>query len=136
MAIRWDKFTVKSQEAVQAANGIAQDNGNPELLPLHLLTALLGDHEGVILPILEKIGVPTPQLAAKAKDALQKLPKVQGGTQPGMGQGLQRVLDQASKEAENFHDDYVSTEHLLLALAEVLARTVRHDSAPGNVLKS
>ena len=118
MAIRWDKFTVKSQEAVQAANGLAADNGNPELLPLHLLSALLGDHEGVILPVLEKIGVPTAHLAGKAKDALQKLPKVQGGAQPGMGQALNRVLDQASKEAENFHDDYVSTEHLLLALAE------------------
>ncbi len=118
MAIRWDKFTVKSQEAVQTANGVAQENGNPELLPLHLLTGLLGDREGVILPVLEKIGVPTAQLAARAKEALAKLPKVQGGAQPGMSQALNRVLDQASKEAENFHDDYVSTEHLLLALAE------------------
>ncbi len=118
MAIRWDKFTVKSQEAVQAANAAASDNGNPELLPLHLLSALLSDREGVILPVLEKLGVPTAQLSAKTKDALAKLPKVAGGTQPGMGQALQRVLDQASKEAENFHDEYVSTEHLLLALAE------------------
>ncbi len=118
MAIRWDKFTVKSQEAVQAANGAASDNGNPELLPLHLLSALLADREGVILPVLEKLGVPTAQLAGKVKEALTKLPKVAGGTQPGMGQALQRVLDQASKEAENFHDEYVSTEHLLLALAE------------------
>ncbi len=118
MAIRWDKFTVKSQEAVQAANGVAADNGNPELLPLHLLSALLADREGVILPVLEKLGVPTAQMAAKAKESLAKLPKVQGGGQPAMGQALQRVLDQASKEAENFHDDYVSTEHLLLALAE------------------
>ncbi len=118
MAIRWDKFTVKSQEAVQAANAAAADNGNPELLPLHLLSALLADREGVILPVLEKLGVPTAQLAGKIKEALAKLPKVAGGTQPGMGQALQRVLDQASKEAENFHDEYVSTEHLLLALAE------------------
>ncbi len=119
MAIRWDKFTVKSQEAVQAANGLAADNGNPELLPLHLLSALLGDREGVILPVLEKLGVPTAQLDGKVKESLAKLPKVQGGgAQPGMSNALQRVLDQASKEAENFHDDYVSTEHLLLALAE------------------
>ncbi len=118
MAIRWDKFTVKSQEAVQAANGLAADNGNPELLPLHLLSALLSDREGVILPVLEKLGVPTAQLDAKTREALAKLPKVQGGSQPGMSQALSRVLDQASKEAENFHDDYVSTEHLLLALAE------------------
>ena len=118
MAIRWHKFTVKSQEAVQAANGIAGDNGNPELLPLHLLAAMLADREGVILPVLEKIGVPTVQLDGKVKESLAKLPRIAGGSQPGMSQALQRVFDQASKEAENFKDDYVSTEHLLLALAE------------------
>ncbi len=118
MAIRWDKFTVKSQEAVQAANGVAADNGNPELLPLHLLAALLDDREGVILPVLEKLGVPSTQLIGKSKEAIARLPKVAGGSQPGMSQSLQRVLDQAGKEASNFKDDYVSTEHLLLALAE------------------
>ncbi len=118
MAIRWDKFTVKSQEAAQAANGLAADNGNPELLPLHLLSTLLADRDGVILPVLEKLGVPTSQLDGKLREALAKLPRIAGGSQPGMSQALTRVLDQASKEAENFHDDYVSTEHLLLALAE------------------
>ncbi len=118
MAIRWDKFTVKSQEAVQAANGVASDNGNPELLPLHLLATLLADREGVILPVLEKLGVPTTQLDGKLREAIAKLPRVAGGSQPGMSQALNRVLDQASREAENFHDDYVSTEHLLLALAD------------------
>ncbi len=118
MAIRWDTFTVKSQEAVQAANGVAGDNGNPELLPLHLLSALLADKDGVILPVLEKIGVPTVQLDGKTKEALAKLPRIAGGSQPGMSQALQRVFDQGSREAENFKDDYVSTEHLLLALAE------------------
>jgi ATP-dependent Clp protease ATP-binding subunit ClpB len=118
MAIRWDKFTVKSQEAVQAADGVASDNGNPELLPLHLLAALLADREGVILPVLEKLGVPTTQLDGKLREAIARLPRVAGGAQPGMSQALNRVLDQASKEAENFHDDYVSTEHLLLSLAE------------------
>ena len=118
MAIRWDKSTVKSQEAVQAANGVAADNGNPELLPLHLLAALLDDREGVILPVLEKLGVPSTQLIGKSKEAIARLPKVAGGSQPAMSQSLQRVLDQAGKEAANFKDDYVSTEHLLLALAE------------------
>ncbi len=118
MAIRWDRFTIKSQEAVQAASSAATENGSPEVLPLHLLASLLGDSESVIGPVLEKIGVPTAQLGARTKEALARLPKVQGSTQPGMGQALQRVLDQASKEAANFHDDYVSTEHLLLALSE------------------
>ncbi|MBT9331140.1 ATP-dependent chaperone ClpB [Paracidobacterium acidisoli] len=118
MAIRWDKFTVKSQEAVQAASALAAENGNPELLPLHLLAALLGDKEGIIVPVLEKVGVPTPQLAAQAQDALSKLPKVSGASaQPGASNAINKVFEQSFKEAENFKDDYVSTEHLLLALA-------------------
>jgi len=117
MAIRWDKFTVKSQEAVQNASQLAADNGNPEILPLHLLTVLLGDKEGVIPSVLEKIGVPTQQLEARATDAVAQLPKVSGASaQPGASNALNQVFDQAFKEAENFKDEYVSTEHLLLAL--------------------
>ncbi len=120
MAIRWDKFTVKSQEAVQAATSLASDNGNPELQPLHLLAALLEDREGIILPLLGKVGVPTEQLLARTNEALGKLPKVSGSSgQPGLSSAIQRVLDQAFKEAANFKDEYVSTEHLLLALAQV-----------------
>ncbi len=118
MAIRWDKFTVKSQEAVQGANALASEHGNPELQPLHLLATLLDDREGVILPVLEKIGVPTAQLEGKVKESLARLPKVAGGSQPSMGQALQRALDHASVEADNFKDEYLSTEHLLLALAD------------------
>ncbi len=117
MALRWEKLTVKSQEAVQAAAAHAAENGNPEVLPVHLMAALLEDREGVVLPVLEKVGVPVEQMLAGLNGALGKLPRVQGGTQPGMSQALQRVMDQASKEAEHFKDDYVSTEHLLLALA-------------------
>src|SRR5579884_2158247 len=119
MAIRWDKFTVKSQEAVQAASSLATENGNPELLPLHLLAALLEDKEGIIVPVLEKVGVPTSQLLSKTQEAVGRLPKVSGGGgQPGMSAALQKVLEQAFKEADNFKDEYVSTEHLLLALTQ------------------
>ena len=62
MAIKWDRLTVKSQEAVQAASGHAAENGNPEVLPLHLMAALLEDREGVVIPVLEKVGVPVEQL--------------------------------------------------------------------------
>jgi ATP-dependent Clp protease ATP-binding subunit ClpB len=118
MAIKWDKFTVKSQQALQAAQGHAAENGNPEVLPLHLMAALLEDKEGVVLPVLEKVGIPVQQLLATVNGAIEKLPKVQGAsTQPGMGQSLTKVLDGAFKEAETFKDDYVSTEHLLLSLA-------------------
>jgi ATP-dependent Clp protease ATP-binding subunit ClpB len=119
MAIKWDKFTVKSQEALQAAQGHAAENGNPEVLPLHLMGALLEDKEGVVLPVLEKVGVPVQQLLATVNTAIAKLPKVQGAAQQsGMSQTLTKVLDGAFKEAENFKDDYVSTEHLLLSLAK------------------
>jgi ATP-dependent Clp protease ATP-binding subunit ClpB len=117
MAIKWDRLTVKSQEAVQAANGLAAENGNPEVLPLHLMAALLEDREGVVIPVLEKVGVPGEQLLSGVNAAIEKLPKVQGGGQPGMSAALQKVLEQGFKEAENFKDDYVSTEHLLLALS-------------------
>ena len=118
MAIKWDKFTVKSQEALQVAQGAAAENGNPEVLPLHLMEALLEDKEGVVLPVLEKVGVPVQQLLATVYAAIQKLPKVQGAVQqPGMSAALTKVLEGAFKEAENFKDDYVSTEHLLLSLA-------------------
>ena len=117
MAIQWDKFTVKSQQALQAAQGHAAENGNPEVLPVHLLVALLEDKEGVVLPVLEKIGVPVQQLLTTLNQAISRLPKVQGvATQPGLGSTMTKVLDAAFKEAENFKDDYVSTEHLLLAI--------------------
>jgi ATP-dependent Clp protease ATP-binding subunit ClpB len=119
MAIRWDKFTVKSQEAVQAASQMATEHGNPEVLPLHLLAALLEDKDGIIVPVLEKVGVPTAQLRTRAQEALGQLPKVSGSSsQPGVSNVLNKIFDRAFKEAENFKDEYVSTEHLLLALAD------------------
>ncbi|WP_035347460.1 ATP-dependent chaperone ClpB [Edaphobacter aggregans] len=118
MAIKWEKLTVKSQEAVQGAVSYASENGNPEVLPLHLMAALLEDREGLVIPVLEKIGVPVQQLLSGVNAAIQKLPKVQGGAQPGLANATQKVLEQAFKEADNFKDEYVSTEHLLLALAK------------------
>jgi ATP-dependent Clp protease ATP-binding subunit ClpB len=118
MAIKWDKLTVKSQEAVQTASGFAAENGNPEVLPLHLMAAQLEDREGVVIPVLEKVGVPVEQLLSGVNSAISKLPKVQGGGQPGMSAALQKVLEQGFKEAENFKDEFCSTEHLLLALSK------------------
>jgi len=118
MAIKWEKLTLKSQEAVQGAQSHAAENGNPEVLPLHLLAALLEDRDGVVIPVLEKIGVPVEQLLSGVNSAIEKLPKVQGGAQPGLSSALQKVLEQGFKEADNFKDDYVSTEHLLLALSK------------------
>ena len=125
MAIRWERLTVKSQGAIQAAASRAAEYGNPEVQPVHLMASLLEDNEGVVLPVLEKVGVPVQQMLAGVNAALQKLPKVQGGAQPGMSPALNKVLEQAFKEAENFKDEYVSTEHLLLALAEEKNGTVQ-----------
>jgi ATP-dependent Clp protease ATP-binding subunit ClpB len=127
MAFKWEKLTVKSQEAVQAAASSATENGNPEILPMHLLAALLEDREGVVLPVLEGAGVRVQELLAGVNAAISKLPKVSGqNAQPGMSSALNKVLERAAKEAENFKDEYVSTEHLLLALTEAKGDPVRH----------
>jgi ATP-dependent Clp protease ATP-binding subunit ClpB len=120
MAIRWDKFTVKSQQAIEAARNRATELGNPEIVPAHLLLALVEDREGVIPAVLEKIGVPIERLEATLHQIEEKLPRVAGeANQPGLSQALNRVLDQAFKEASNFKDEYVSTEHLLLGVAHL-----------------
>src|SRR5580698_3989547 len=107
MAFKWEKLTNTSQEAIQAAASLAAENGNPEVLPIHVLATLLEDREGVVLPVLEGAGVRVQELLAAANAAIAKLPKVSGGTQPGSSSALQKVLDRASKEAENFKDDYI-----------------------------
>jgi ATP-dependent Clp protease ATP-binding subunit ClpB len=120
MAIRWDKFTVKSQQAMQQAQARAAELGNPEVQPVHLLLALIEDREGVIPAVLEKIGVPTERLEHDLHQIEEKLPRVAGSaSQPGLSQALNKALEQAFREAANFKDEYVSTEHLLLGVAHV-----------------
>src|SRR5579872_919679 len=120
MAIRWEKLTLKSQEAVQKAGEIAADNGNPELLPLHLLVALLEDKDGIVVPVLKRIGAGPEKLLSNATDEISRLPKVSGeSAQPNMSSAFQKVMNLAFKQAENFKDEYVSAEHLLLALAQL-----------------
>ena len=116
MAIRWDKFTVKAQEAVQRASELASEHGNPELMPVHLLAALMEDKAGIVPPILEKIGSGPQAVLSDLYRELEKLPKVSGeAAQPTISNAANKLLDQAFKEASNFKDEYVSTEHLLLA---------------------
>ena len=122
MAIRWDKLTVKAQEALQRANELAAEHGNSELLSMHILTALAEDRDGIVPPVLEKIGVAVPALVAEGKRALERLPKVSGGSgsyQAVLSTASDRMLDDAFKEAANFKDEYVSTEHLLLAISRL-----------------
>ena len=114
--MQFDKFTVKSQEALQAAQNLASQKGQQEMLPEHLLAVLLQQPEGVIIPVLQKMGVDPAYLASEVDALLEKLPKVSGA---GFGQiyasqRLRLLLDQAFKEASAMHDEYVSQEHLFL----------------------
>jgi ATP-dependent Clp protease ATP-binding subunit ClpB len=121
MAIRWEKLTVKAQQAVQRGNDLASEHGNPELLPLHLLAALLEDKEGIILPVLEKIGIGPQAALREVYREIERLPKVSGGgaAQATLSQAANDLLERAFKEAVNFKDEYVSTEHLLLAITQL-----------------
>jgi ATP-dependent Clp protease ATP-binding subunit ClpB len=120
MPIRWDKFTVKAQESVERASQLASERGNPELLPLHLLATLLEDKQGIVVPLLEKIGIGPQSVLNETYQALDRLPKISGpSAQPSLSQSANQLLDQAFKEAAGFKDEYVSTEHLLLATTEL-----------------
>src|SRR5687767_9636412 len=133
--MRFDKFTVKAQEAVVRAQELAQQRNHSEILPLHLLSALLGEREGVVLPLLQKIGAHVANVASDVGAALDALPHATG-TQTGMSRTIQDVFTTAQKEADRLKDEYVSTEHLLLGLTKVKSEThtllarsgVSHDS--------
>jgi ATP-dependent Clp protease ATP-binding subunit ClpB len=111
-----DRTTVKSQEALELAQRLARERGHQELLAVHLLAALLQESGGTVAAVLEKLGVPRQPLLDQATEALERLPKVQGGSMV-MGESLRRVLDAAEAAADRLKDDYVSVEHLLMALA-------------------
>src|SRR4051812_74160 len=116
--MRFDKFTVKAQEAVAGAQELAQRHDNPELLPLHLLAALLAEQEGIVRPLIQKVGARVERIDQIVADELARLPKATG-TQLGMSRSAQDVFNDAQKEAERLKDEYVSTEHLILALTKV-----------------
>ncbi len=118
--MRLDKLTLKSQEALQEAQRLADEARNPEIGGEHLLSALLSQEEGVVHPILEKLGVRIEDLERDLTEALAKLPKVSGASgEMGIGQALKKVLDAAYDEASHLHDEYISGEHLLIGLAAI-----------------
>ena len=115
-----DRFTIKSQEAVAAAQRLASEGSNPEVAPPHLLLALLEQDEGVVVPVLQRLGVDAQDASARARDAIGKLPQLSGNTVPDVRPSSEFVwvLQQAEKESTGLGDEYISTEHILLALAE------------------
>jgi ATP-dependent Clp protease ATP-binding subunit ClpB len=120
MPFSYEKLTTKSQEALSAAQESAVKSGNPELTPLHLLSALLHETEGNVQPILEAAGCNLPQIKRMVEADLRQLPKISGGNAVPQPNGdFQRVLFTANDEAEAMKDDYISTEHILLALEKM-----------------
>jgi ATP-dependent Clp protease ATP-binding subunit ClpB len=119
MPFRFDKFTIKAQEAVQDAVDVAASRGNPQVTPVHLLHALVGEREGIVRPLLEKIGTDRGHLERIVEAELSHLPKVSGGSQPQPDQELVKVFEAATTESHQMKDEFVSTDHLLLALVKV-----------------
>ncbi|HYO09830.1 MAG TPA: ATP-dependent chaperone ClpB [Tepidisphaeraceae bacterium] len=116
--MRFDKFTIKAQEAVVRAQELARERDSSEMLPLHLLAALLAEDEGVVQPLLMKMGANLTRVDQLVEAELNRLPRATG-TQTGMSRSIHEVFSQAQKEADRLKDEYVSTEHLMLALAQV-----------------
>ncbi len=111
-----DRLTIKAAEAVQAASSEAQRRGNPAIEDLHLMAGLLAQDETVVVPVLQKVGVNVARLRESLTAGLDRLPRQSGGSSPSLSRELNKILEAADKEARNLKDEYVSTEHLLIAL--------------------
>ncbi len=118
-----ENFTIKSQEAIQEASSIANKNDNGEIGCEHLLQALLEQQDGLIVPIVERIGISSSELLKKTKDLISSNPKVKGSANVYFSSELQKVIAKAESEMEALHDSYVSTEHFLLSMADSEGRT-------------
>jgi ATP-dependent Clp protease ATP-binding subunit ClpB len=114
--LRFEKMTVKAQEAVESARELAARHENQQIEPVHLLLALVAQTDGVVPPLLSRLGTRSEALTEEIEREIGRLPKVQGVAEQHMGRALNEVLERAFKEADNFKDEYVSTEHLFLAV--------------------
>src|SRR6201991_1464457 len=123
-----DRFTIKSQEALQQAIRLAADRGNTETAPEHLLLALLDQQEGIVNPVLRKVGADPGAVRSEVGGALDRLPTITAGArEPSTSRELLDVLRAAEREAGKLQDEYISTEHLLLALSEAVEGLPKHD---------
>lgn len=126
--MNYQKLTLKSQEALQNAQDIADSYNNQAIEPEHVFAALVQDPQGIIPEVLMKVGANVNQLKIKINDLLEKLPKVGGASNKYLSNELQKVFDTAQKEAKNLNDQYISTEHILLGMTEL-------KSSLGEILK-
>ncbi|WP_456408683.1 ATP-dependent chaperone ClpB [Caldithrix abyssi] len=125
-----EKFTIKAQEALAEAQRLVTEYGQQQIEPEHILKALLSDSEGVAQAIVKKYGVPLPQLDQKLEQAIDKFPRVSGGGQVYLSRRANEILNNAFNEARALKDEFVSTEHLLLAISE------EKDGEAGRILAS
>jgi len=116
MAVRLDKLTYKAQEALEGAQTLARQLGNPQIEPAHLLRTLLAQEDGLIRPLLKKLELDPGSVTRGVDDLLTRLPKVSGEAQVYISPSLNKALDDAFKQAGQMKDDYISTEHLFWAL--------------------
>jgi len=123
--IQPDRLTVKAAEALQQAASLARSKGNPVINDAHLFFALLQQEDGIVVPLLQKAGLNVTQLQAETEREIERFPKQSGGSDPTLSRELSRVLDRADEDAKGLGDAYVSTEHILLALAEEKGTTAR-----------
>ena len=114
--MKWDKYTVLSQEAFQQAQQKAEELGHQEIRPEHLLFAFLEQEENIVNSILAKIGISPQKIIEELKGVLAKMPKVEGGGEVYLSPSLRQIMNAAQKETHKLKDDYISTEHLFLAL--------------------
>ncbi|MGH7318859.1 MAG: ATP-dependent chaperone ClpB [Candidatus Rokuibacteriota bacterium] len=128
-AFRFDKLTVKAQEAVQAAQSVADRESHQQIEPEHLLAALLAQSGGIVVPILAKLGAPADTIRRDAEAEVRRLPRVTGAGGQYAGPRLQAVFESAWAEAQRLKDEYCSAEHLLIALAQ------EQDGAAGRLLR-
>jgi ATP-dependent Clp protease ATP-binding subunit ClpB len=113
--MRWDRLTVMSQEAFQAAQAKAEEMGHQEVRPEHLLWSFLGQEENVVISVLTKLGVSPQNIRQELDRALERMPKTSGG-EVYVGTSLRQLMNEAQKAADQLKDEYISTEHLFLAM--------------------
>src|SRR6202167_6710290 len=115
--LNFEKLTVKAQQALQAAKEMGGREGQQQIEPLHLLWALVAQGDGVVPPLLEKLGVSPTTLASEVQKQIERLPKVSGVSDRFLSKASNEALERAFDEAQRLKDEYVSTEHILLAIA-------------------
>src|ERR1700732_92878 len=115
--LRFEKMTVKAQEAVQSAQEIGASHENQQIEPIHLLAALVTQADGVVAPLLARLGIRAEAMSQAIEREISRLPRVTGFAQQNMSKALNDVLERAFDEAQRFKDEYVSTEHMFLAIA-------------------